>query len=287
MDIQKNFVLLFIFFLFFSLVGCATPRHSRHIPVRDVWHQPWKGTTSYVVQSGDTLYSIAWAYGLDYRQVALANKIVSPAYHIEVGEKIILTAVPASTKTITATQRHPASAAVPPASTSKLAQRTSAAQQPVTTPTPPPATTTQQSVVTSTPARVQFIAVRTVQRDGVAWAWPAQGRLICTFSTQDLNKGIDIAAKNGAPVVAAASGKVVYASNGLRGYGLLIIIKHNDEYLSAYAHNQKLLVAEGQNVRAGQVIAKMGSTEARRVMLHFEIRKAGKPVNPLQYLPKR
>jgi lipoprotein NlpD len=302
MDMHKKFTVFviksLIFALFFSLLGCTTPRHGR-VPVRDIWRQNLKGTTSYVVQPGDTLYSIAWAYGLDYRQVAVANDINPPGYRIEVGKKLILTAnntgarnlqtiaapiaTPKPIKAATTSQQQIAPVAV----TQPIKPvRLTTTQQPVTT-TATAASDTAQQQMTSAPIRAQFVAVQTAQRDGVAWGWPAQGKLICMFSASNLDKGIDVAGKNGAPVLAAASGKVVYASNGLRGYGLLIIIKHNDEYLSAYAHNQKLLVVEGQTVRVGQVIAKMGSTEARRVMLHFEIRKAGKPVDPLQYLPGR
>ena len=116
------------------------------------------------------------------------------------------------------------------------------------------------------------------------WRWPAQGKLIGGYAPSNGYKGINIAGKMGAPIYAAASGRVAYSGNGLRGYGNLIIIKHNSEYLSAYAHNSRNLVKEGQLVKAGEVIAQMGNTEAQTVMLHFEIRRAGKSVNPLQYL---
>jgi lipoprotein NlpD len=118
--------------------------------------------------------------------------------------------------------------------------------------------------------------------------WPARGKLISKFSTKKQgNKGIDIAGVRGDSVKAAADGKVVYAGDVLRGYGRLIIIKHNDDYLSAYAHNELILVKEQQTVKAGQNIAKMGDTEAKRVMLHFEVRFRGKSVNPQKYLPRR
>jgi murein DD-endopeptidase MepM/ murein hydrolase activator NlpD len=118
------------------------------------------------------------------------------------------------------------------------------------------------------------------------WLWPAKGEVIGGFGTgQKLNKGLDIAARPGEPVHATAEGQVVYSGRGLKGYGDLIILKHDSQFLSAYAHNQKLLVKEGDSVRSGQVIALAGDTDAHRVMLHFEIRKAGKPVDPLDYLP--
>ena len=121
--------------------------------------------------------------------------------------------------------------------------------------------------------------------DKLDWGWPAKGRIVTQFSDATSLKGIDIAGSAGQPVTASASGKVVYAGSGLRGYGKLIIIKHNDAYLSAYAHNRDILVKEGQQVVKGQKIAEMGNTDADQVKLHFEIRRQGKPVDPLRYLP--
>jgi lipoprotein NlpD len=118
------------------------------------------------------------------------------------------------------------------------------------------------------------------------WLWPADGKVITSF-TEGNGKGIDIAGKAGDPVVAAAAGKVVYAGSGLRGYGKLVIIKHDDSFLSAYAHNRQLLVNEGQTVTKGQKIAELGNTDADRFKLHFELRRQGKPVDPLKYLPNR
>ncbi|RMD69280.1 MAG: LysM peptidoglycan-binding domain-containing protein [Gammaproteobacteria bacterium] len=128
---------------------------------------------------------------------------------------------------------------------------------------------------------------KAVAKKGIPWTWPAFGRVISTFSPRDPNrKGIDIAGRKGQLVYAAAPGKVVYSGSGLVGYGKLIIIKHNENYLSAYAHNERLLVKEGDQVRAGQPIAVMGKTGTDRVKLHFEIRYRGKPVDPLKFLPK-
>jgi len=122
--------------------------------------------------------------------------------------------------------------------------------------------------------------------DGAAFIWPASGPLLAGFD-EARNKGYDIGGKAGDPVLAAADGRVVYAGAGLRGYGNLVILKHNNTYLTAYAHNQTLLVKEDQTVRKGQKIAEMGSTDADRVKLHFEIRRQGKPVDPARYLPSR
>jgi lipoprotein NlpD len=117
------------------------------------------------------------------------------------------------------------------------------------------------------------------------WTWPASGKLITGFSDNANLKGIDISGKTGQPVVASAAGKVVYAGTGIRGYGKLVIVKHTNTYLSAYAHNKEIVVKEGQQVARGQKIAEMGNTDAEQVMLHFEIRRQGKPVDPLKYLP--
>jgi lipoprotein NlpD len=121
--------------------------------------------------------------------------------------------------------------------------------------------------------------------DHLSWSWPAKGKVIAGFSESANLKGIDIAGSMGEPVVASAPGKVVYAGSGLRGYGKLIIIKHNKTYLSAYAHNREILVKEGQQVAKGQKIAEMGNSDADQVKLHFEIRRLGKPMDPARYLP--
>jgi lipoprotein NlpD len=119
-----------------------------------------------------------------------------------------------------------------------------------------------------------------------AWGWPAEGKVSRGFS-EERHKGIDIPGERGAPVMATAAGVVVYAGTGVTGYGALLIVKHNDTYLSAYGHNDALLVAEGTQVKSGQVIARMGSTSADSVKLHFEIRRNGRPVNPTALLPPR
>ena len=122
--------------------------------------------------------------------------------------------------------------------------------------------------------------------DDVAWLWPSSGKVISSYSEAG-NKGVDFSGKSGDPVLAAADGKVVYVGTGIRGFGQLLIVKHNSTFLSAYAHNRKILVAEGQQVTRGQRIAEMGNTDSEAVKLHFEIRKQGKPVDPMLFLPKR
>jgi lipoprotein NlpD len=142
-----------------------------------------------------------------------------------------------------------------------------------------------QAPVKPAPAVTPIIST---PRSAAGWGWPSRGAVIGRFSSNgSLNKGIDIAGELGEPVLAASDGSVVYAGSGLRGYGELVIIKHSDTYVSAYGHNRRLLVREGQQVKVGQSIAEMGSTGTDRVKLHFEIRRQGKPVDPLQYLPRR
>ena len=162
-------------------------------------------------------------------------------------------------------------------------QKDDAAQTPA--PVPPAGQVAAPAVAPAVPV-VPAPSSQAANDDGVDWGWPASGKVIAGF-VEGANKGIDIAAKVGDPVLAAAAGKVVYAGTGLRGYGKLVIIKHNLMYLSAYAHNSKILVKEGQSVAKGQEIAEAGATDSDRPMLHFEIRRQGKPVDPLKHLPSR
>ncbi|NWB31539.1 peptidoglycan DD-metalloendopeptidase family protein [Pseudomonas gingeri] len=235
--------------------------------------RPMTTTGQHVVVRGDTLFSIAFRYGWDWKALAARNNIPEP-YTIHVGQAIrfdgrsnstpavatsTTTSSSSSSSKITITRR-PVTAAGTPAATSSATPAATAAA----TPTPPPGPAPK------------------------GWAWPSNGILIGKFSSNgSLNKGIDIAGDLGQPVLAASDGSVVYAGSGLRGYGELVIIKHSDTYVSAYGHNRRLLVREGQQVKVGQTIAEMGSTGTDRVKLHFEIRRQGKPVDPLQFLPRR
>lgn len=228
--------------------ACAT---SNHAPVRDL-EKPKKVTWgSHRVQAGETLYSIAWRYGRDYRELARANGIKKP-YLLRPGQKISLAV---------ATGKSPASRKV----ASSAGKQTSSKDVPVRAKPKPKAKTVAGPI---------------------HWRWPAKGKLIGRYSRWGTNKGIDIQAKSGAPVLAAADGVVVYAGSGLIGYGNLVIIKHSATYLSAYAHNKKIVVREQKKVKVGDKIAEIGSTGSKISKLHFEIRKSGKPVDPLRYLPK-
>ncbi len=230
---------------------------------------PLPNPGSYRVQRGDTLYSISWRYGLDYREVARWNN-VNERFQIYPGQLLSLsrsggTPVTTTTSPTTTVQSTPASP-TQPTSSSQSTTPTRQATTPSTSSTTPTAAVAGQPV----------------------WRWPAEGQIIRRFSAiEGGSKGIDIAGKAGDSVVAAADGRVVYAGSGLLGYGNLVIINHNRQFLSAYAHNSRILVSENDMVESGTKIAEMGQTGADRVQLHFEIRRDGKPVDPLAYLPKR
>jgi lipoprotein NlpD len=250
------------------LAGCASsPSGGVHVVDRNSRDRVTSG--QYVVQRGDTLWSIAFRFGWDWRDLARVNGI-SPPHVIYPGQTIRFSGQ---------APRTVATRPAPPAPSSKPVV--------VATPVPTPPPLTRPSVpAPKTP--VATTPVTPVTRSASGWAWPAGGTVIGRFSSNgSLNKGIDIAGELGQPVLAASDGAVVYAGSGLRGYGELVTIKHSDTYVSAYGHNRRLLVQEGQQVKAGQRIAEMGSTGTDRVKLHFEIRRQGKPVDPLQYLPKR
>jgi lipoprotein NlpD len=184
------------------------------------------------------------------------------------------------------TSSPPATVAVPSSATPTPAPA-SATPTPVPPPATPSASTPAAAGVDKSPpsSRPESARVPEIDDAKVDWSWPTSGKVIAGFSEASNLKGIDIGGKSGQPVLASAGGRVVYAGSGLRGYGKLIIIKHNNTYLSAYAHNREILVKEGQQVSKGQKIGEMGDTDADQVKLHFEIRRLGKPVDPAKYLP--
>lgn len=209
----------------------------------------------YTVQRGDTLTRIALDNGQSWRDLASWNSLAN-AHLIEVGQVLRVAPPGASVEASGVVVQPIASAEAVPAI------------KPIAAPAPAP------------------VPSSSANDEGLGFAWPASGSVISGFD-EAKNKGLDIAGQAGDPVVAAAEGQVVYAGAGLRGYGNLIILKHNNTFLTAYAHNQALLVKEDQKVRKGQKIAEMGKTDADRVKLHFEIRRQGKPVDPAKYLPAR
>ncbi|MDP3420156.1 MAG: peptidoglycan DD-metalloendopeptidase family protein [Thiobacillus sp.] len=282
-----------------ALAGCTSTapapvseRTATRTPVKAEAPRPPQiapSTTGlHTVQRGDTLYAIAFANGLDHREVANWNQLES-ADRILVGQVLRLTPPPGAVEVMPLDDdaapsarplveeqvlREP-QAVLLPYSEANWAQAT-APRPPIAAVAPPPVPAPVPAPLPTPPANA----------GAVAWMWPAGGTVLGRFGAAG-GKGIDIAGERNAPVVAIAPGTVVYSGSGLRGYGRLLIVKHADEYLSAYAHNESILVKEGDTVAAGQKIALMGDSDADRVKLHFEIRRYGKPLDPLNYLPER
>jgi len=235
---------------------------------------------SYTVQPGDTLYSISWRYGYDHRKVAAWNDIPAP-YQIYVGQKIRLISPYQRTARPKPSRPLPAETPVAASSTdsvvvSRPAKIAASHNHPVV-----------RSAATKTPKKIVEKSAKRHHNGKIGWHWPTAGHLRNRFDPSNGKKGLDIEGQMGQPVLAAAGGKVVYSGDGLIGYGNLVIIKHDETYLSAYGHNRRLLVKEGSKVKQGQKIAEMGDSGKQGVILHFEIRRDGKPVDPLRYLPKR
>ncbi|MDC8015269.1 peptidoglycan DD-metalloendopeptidase family protein [Tahibacter soli] len=339
------------------LAGCAsTPPapvediaiDDRAPPPRVVERVPAPSAATHRVVAGDTLYSIAFKNGLDFREIARINRI-EPPYRIYVGQELALAdarverepvasapppvAPPAAPSPVASSppdanprfrvEELPPDSSRPVASASpspgKLLppappapdkgtpiakppqQSASVAPVPGAVPPAPPPAVPPPSAATVEPktpalapgANTAAVAAPgpsapTLTSGGITWRWPASGKVVGTFVGGDQTRqGVDIAGNAGAPVLAAADGSVVYSGNGLLGYGELIIVKHSSAFLSAYGRNRKRLVKEGDTVKAGQPIAEMGSSGTNRDMLHFEIRRNGKPVNPLEFLPAR
>lgn len=264
----KLFIILIVSLL---LVSCAT--HSP-APVFDRSKSSVNRPATHRVSSGDTLFSIAWRYGLKYEALAKHNGI-TPPYTIRPSQ-IIRLDVAAST-TSGAGRQQAINSASSTASTLHRGTQKSAVTQ----------NSNNNRQENKTPDAVKSNS-KTQVWSAPQWRWPVAGPILSSFQGNNaLNKGIDLGGKLGEPVLAAAGGQVVYSGSGLRGYGKLLIVKHNEILLSAYAHNDKLLVKEGDFVKAGQRIADMGSSGTDRVKLHFEIRRDGTPVDPLKFLPRR
>lgn len=294
---------LFIIGLSAVMAGCFSqppaPAVDRGASPQASAAQP-SGPGYYTVKRGDTLYRIAMEHGQDYRDVAGWNNIVNPS---TIKEGQILRIAPPGTvgDTTAGVQATPialgggvevrsldAPAVTEPSEGVKREPRVG--KEPYSDEAYARlgrgGEKTVLPAVEAKPEPTPAIAAAVVGPDDVPWIWPSAGKLVAPFSESG-NKGLDLAGKAGDPVIAAGEGKVVYAGSGLRGYGELVIIKHNATFLSAYAHNRKILVKEGQQVARGQKIAEMGNTDADSVKLHFEIRKQGKPVDPALYLPRR
>jgi lipoprotein NlpD len=234
------------------LVGCANQSGSR-APVTDLNNSGTAAARTYVIKPGDTLNKIARANGVDEATILRLNKLVNPNRLI-VGQTLRLSE---GTETAAA------------------APRPTAMSKPESRPLDASASSSQVNETTTPAADAGLIS----------WGWPAKGKVIQGFT--QTTKGIDIAGSAGDAIEAAANGKVMYAGNGVRGLGNLIIVNHDNGFITAYAHNRTLLVKAGQEVKKGAKIAEMGQTDAASVRLHFEVRRQGTPVDPLQYLPSR
>ncbi len=285
-----------------ALIGCSTPNQA---PVEDhsaklarpvastveskpaatpIAPAPESRPGTYTVQPGDMLTKIGMDTGQSWRDLARWNNLADPN-HLEVGQVLRVVAPPGdippgTTVTTTTTTTTSAAAATFKPLPPLPAKADAKASGVVAAPAPGSAVPLTGAATPPQPATVHE------NDDDLNWAWPAAGPVVAPFDDAK-TKGLAIGGKAGDPVYAAADGRVVYAGSGLRGYGNLVIVKHNANYLTAYAHNQTLLVKEDQIVKRGQKIAEMGSTDADRVQLHFEIRKQGKPIDPAKLLPPR
>ncbi|MCL1141827.1 peptidoglycan DD-metalloendopeptidase family protein [Shewanella gaetbuli] len=286
------------------LTGCSL-QSQQPAPVENASASPYKpkyqrGSITngvYTVKKGDTLYSISWGAGRNFTDVAKQNNLKKP-YVIYPGQKLKLTDAKTKSpvKKITPSRSvKTTNSTTKPSKIAKNSQQASVNKDKSLNDNRSKkvldqkansaysVTTTQQTINQGNKPPVAELPNKVRK-----WLWPVNGKIIGYFSSSEQgNQGIKVAGNRGDIIKAAADGRVVYAGNALRGYGNLVIIKHNDEYLSAYAHTDKILVKEKQFVSAGQTIAQMGSTGASQVMLHFEIRYHGKSVNPLRYLPKQ
>ena len=305
---------LFLALIYIGLAACASsppaPVIDRNASVNkpsapetstaDKSSTDWR-PNSYTVKKGDTLYAIGLEFGYDYKEIASANNL-SPPYAIKIGQKLNLPAngnteksAPASTTedgvVITPIKSEPIASetkTIAPAVTPILSQP-KAVREPYSLEALNRSTAKPNEVVATKPTTNTDAAVakpadaRAAGDDSISWTWPTNGKVIASFNEAS-NKGLDSAGTLGQAINAASSGKVIYSGSDLRGYGNLVIIKHNKTFLSVYAHNSKLLVKEGQIVAAGQKIAEMGNTDSNSVKLHFEIRQQGKSVDPAKYL---
>jgi lipoprotein NlpD len=243
-------------------------------------------STTYTVQPGDMLTKIGLETGQGWHDLARWNSLADPN-HLEVGQVLRVVPPPGEVTTTTTTTTTATFKPLPPV-TAKPDASAAAGKASATSGVAPSTVTplTPSSAVPLTGVATPQPAAPRENEDDMNWAWPAAGPVVAPFDDAK-TKGLAIGGKAGDPVYAAADGRVVYAGSGLRGYGNLVIVKHNATYLTAYAHNQALLVKEDQIVKRGQKIAEMGSTDADRVQLHFEIRKQGKPIDPSRLLPPR
>ena len=276
---------LLALFSVFSLILVSACAGNAAAPIEDRSRPGTaRGAQSYTVRRGDTLFSIAFRYGLDYRRLAAANAIVRP-YTIFPGQRLMLREAPARSAAESLASRGSPTVAAAPKVSPEAAKGTAVKARPA-----PPSAKTAPAPGQAAPASAAAVSAKAASGAAPAasasWRWPAAGRVVRRFDGT-LNKGIDIAGPRGDVVRATRAGRVVYAGTGIAGYGLMLILRHSEEYLSAYGHSDALLVKEGDAVRAGQGVARRGSSGTDSVKLHFEIRRHGRPLDPLSVLPER
>ncbi len=247
--VNFKFYFVSVFLIILGLAGCGS--HVYHF-----------------VEPGETLYSISWAYGHDYREVAQWNNI-PPPYVVKRGQRLRVAAINRVDRTGDSPKK--------PIKNKVQIDSGSGSKGGIV------------SADTKVSKNLQPVVSQTSRSEELAWQWPVKGgKIIETFDAGNpARQGVDVKGNFGEPVYSAEAGRVVYSGGGLKHYGKLIIVKHNETFLSAYAHNKRLLVKEGDVLKSGQRIAEMGSTGTNTTKLHFEIRRDGKPVNPLSYLPRR
>ncbi len=262
------------FLLSLLLAGCA----SRQPPLVVERSLSGAGPATHTVSAGETLYSIALRYDSDYHELARLNRL-DASYTIHPGQRLRLRGEPVS-----AAAKKPASPAkIPAGALTKVPDKVA-----TNAPDIPSDKALVAKKTAPVPASSQSVTSQSRASASLAWGWPARGVILGGFGSKGVTgKGLDIAGKRGDSVLAAAAGTVVYAGTGLVGYGKLLIVRHDDNYISAYAHNDQFLVKEGERVKLGQAIAEMGASGTDREKLHFEIRERGKPVDPMRFLPAR
>ena len=282
-----NLIFLLVILTVFALTGCH--RHYRPPPAAkpqtSIVKRQLNADGSYYVRKGDTLYAIAFSYGLDPMEIARLNGISSP-YTIYPDQKLQLrpqSARSSSRQSSTGVKTSGAKTA------GQVTTKTVAKPKSSTRAAAEPAKSSRASAAGSTKAKpVSSKPPASSSADQISWKWPTSGRVVRGFVAGDpARNGLDIAGKEGQEIIATSAGQVVYSGNGLIGYGELIIVKHSEKMLSAYAHNRVRLVKEGDQVWAGQKIAEMGRNSRNEQLLPFEIRVLGKPTNPMNYLPRK
>jgi lipoprotein NlpD len=307
-----------VFFLALIVVACESnppapviERASTTKPTTDgktvgsansATNKDWR-PDSHIVKKGDTLFGVGLEYGIDYKEIATANNIAAP-YPIKIGQKLDLSSFKTKTATTAVAEPEDGVIVTPiktelpvtgdktvidgkpiPSAVTPVLSEPKAIREPYSLEALNRANTKPiaNKPTETRPTEAKSSNASTADEESIVWAWPTQGKVVAAFN-ETSNKGIDIAGASGQAINAASSGKVIYSGSDLRGYGKLVIVKHNKTYLSVYAHNSKIVAKEGQSVTTGQKIAEMGNTDSNSVKLHFEIRRLGKSVDPAKYL---